>query len=793
MDNSTPPPPQPQSHPIPPEMSIPSTISSILEDPTNSSSIINWSEFIDFNLDLEHFDSTPFNADQQHETTTSVYPSEDLGRVRKRDPRLVCSNFLSGRVPCACPELDEKLEQEEQVALGRPGKKRSRTVRAPAGSTARCQVPGCEADISELKGYHKRHRVCLPCANASDVVLDGESKRYCQQCGKFHVLSDFDEGKRSCRRKLERHNNRRRRKPTDGKGIIEKEDEQTAVAEDASFEDDTGKDSTCLSSENAEKETFLEYEGQVSTLRLAHDSQNIQNNGIATFATSDGTQVEGEKENPKYSHSPSYCDNKSVFSSVCPTGRISFKLYDWNPAEFPRRLRHQIFQWLASMPVELEGYIRPGCTILTVFISMPNFMWVKLSEEPAEYLHNLVVSPGSSLSGRDTFFVYLNNMIFRVIKGGNSIFKVKVKDRAPKLHYVHPTCFEAGQPMEFVACGSNLLQPKLRFLVSFLGKYLAHDFYVSSSCGKTEGDAGSLNHQLLKISVPHTEPDLFGPAFVEVENESGLSNFIPVLIADKEICAEMKIMQRRFDAFLCTKGQQLSASSSCEFCVSRHSEFSELIMDVAWSLKKPVLETMQLPTSSQIKKINNLLNFLIQNESTAILDRVVYYVKALIDDSTFAADISDADMELLWMNLDKARDVLYQKLQVKGHPVKYSRQFVLGGSSFCRSSLDHMPSASSNQGMEVVDKPKLEAKVGLASLEGGTTVPLLTGEVVMHVNDSEGKSCSPSLAKTFFTSQHLICAVTAATVCFGLCTVVFHPEKVGEIATTIQKCLLENS
>lgn len=38
----------------------------------------------------------------------------------------------------------------------------------------------------------------------------------------------------------------------------------------------------------------------------------------------------------------------------------------------------QIFQWLASMPVELEGYIRPGCTILTVFIAMPNFMWMKV-------------------------------------------------------------------------------------------------------------------------------------------------------------------------------------------------------------------------------------------------------------------------------------------------------------------------------------------------------------------------------------------------------------------------------
>lgn len=97
--------------------------------------------------------------------------------------------------------------------------------------------------------------------------------------------------------------------------------------------------------------------------------------------------------------------------------------------------------------------------------------------------------------------------------------------------------------------------------------------------------------------------------------------------------------------------------------------------------------------------------------------------------------------------------------------------------------------------MEVMDKPKLEAKVGLASLEGGATVPLLTGEVVMHVNISErlGTSCTPLLTKTAFTSRPLIFLVTAATVCLGLCAVIFHPVKVGEVATTIRKCLLENS
>ena len=130
----------------------------------------------DLPLSLDHHNYNPNNNPEIIIPQNVEAPSE---KVRKRDPRLTCSNFLAGRVPCACPELDAKLEEE-----GFPGKKRARTVRSAAAGVARCQVPGCEADISELKGYHKRHRVCLACANASTVVLDGEAKRYCQQCGK---------------------------------------------------------------------------------------------------------------------------------------------------------------------------------------------------------------------------------------------------------------------------------------------------------------------------------------------------------------------------------------------------------------------------------------------------------------------------------------------------------------------------------------------------------------------------------------------------------------------------------
>lgn len=63
--------------------------------------------------------------------------------------------------------------------------------------------------------------------------------------GRFHVLSDFDEGKRSCRRKLERHNNRRRRKPTNSKGGIRKESQREIQIEDTNCDGGAGEGIQC--------------------------------------------------------------------------------------------------------------------------------------------------------------------------------------------------------------------------------------------------------------------------------------------------------------------------------------------------------------------------------------------------------------------------------------------------------------------------------------------------------------------------------------------------------------------
>lgn len=781
----------------------------------DTSTVWDWGDLLDFTVDDDlsiswgsaEIDPAPALEDLPED------PNSNSGRVRKRDPRLACTNFLAGHVPCACPEIDERMMELEEEEAGH-GKKRVKTARAPPG-TARCQVPSCRADIKELKGYHRRHRVCLACANASTVFLDGETKRYCQQCGKFHVLSDFDEGKRSCRRKLERHNNRRRRKPINSKGGIRKESQREIQIEDTNCDGGAGEDSIQLSSQLNDKEELPESEGgRISTLSSVPDSQIVHSDGGASLVASGETQMDGRKHDSNNSLSPPNCD-KSAYSSMCPTGRISFKLYDWNPAEFPRRLRHQIFQWLASMPVELEGYIRPGCIILTVFIAMPKFMWMKLLEDPVSYIHDFVVVPGRMLSGRGNILVYLNDMIFRVVKDGTSVIKGKVEMRAPRLHYVHPRYFEAGKPMEFVACGSDLLQPKFRFLVSFSGKYLAYNYYPESSPSQIEGDtATNLDHQLYKIRVPQTEANRFGPAFIEIENESGLSNFLPILIADKEVCAEMNTIQKRYEESFSLQGSHFSSSGSlsdsCEASSLRHKAFSEVILDIAWLLKKPSSENFQqIMTASQIQRFNYLLNFLISIKSTTILEKVSQNLKTLMDNMELHSandGTSDADMRLLKNYMDYARD--RQKIDNSGVLVPRSgrlvqKEDIVSQSQSCFQNVGNLVVPLQCQDTEITVDGRVDVMVGSTSHERSETVPLLSKKAVMKANlikkwprvanfCTSGEVSRSRSSGAFLRFRPVLYVICAAAICLGFCAVLFHPHKVGEFAVTIRRCLFDN-
>ncbi|CAH1432552.1 unnamed protein product [Lactuca virosa] len=66
-----------------------------------------------------------------------------------------------------------------------------------SSQSPRCQVEGCNLDLSSSKDYHRRHRICANHSKSPKVIVAG--------------MEQFDDRKRSCRRRLSAHNARRRR------------------------------------------------------------------------------------------------------------------------------------------------------------------------------------------------------------------------------------------------------------------------------------------------------------------------------------------------------------------------------------------------------------------------------------------------------------------------------------------------------------------------------------------------------------------------------------------------------
>uniref|UniRef100_A0A5B6ZZ84 Squamosa promoter-binding-like protein n=1 Tax=Davidia involucrata TaxID=16924 RepID=A0A5B6ZZ84_DAVIN len=124
-------------------------------------------------------------------------------------------------------EEEEGEEDEDIVGLGfeeDDKKKKATTLSGKKGSSGGgstqpcCQAENCTADMTDAKKYYRRHKVCETHAKAPVVVVAGLRQRFCQQCSRFHELSEFDDAKKSCRRRLTGHNERRRKSSYESHG-----------------------------------------------------------------------------------------------------------------------------------------------------------------------------------------------------------------------------------------------------------------------------------------------------------------------------------------------------------------------------------------------------------------------------------------------------------------------------------------------------------------------------------------------------------------------------------------------
>ncbi|OMP00897.1 Transcription factor, SBP-box [Corchorus olitorius] len=151
--------------------------------------------------------------------TEILQPGTATAELRKKEPVTGNGNgnSMTSKQTAVVNEDEESLQlnlggglNSVEEPVSRPNKK----VRSgsPGGTNyPMCQVDNCKEDLSGAKDYHRRHKVCEVHSKATKAPVGQQMQRFCQQCSRFHPLSEFDEGKRSCRRRLAGHNRRRRK------------------------------------------------------------------------------------------------------------------------------------------------------------------------------------------------------------------------------------------------------------------------------------------------------------------------------------------------------------------------------------------------------------------------------------------------------------------------------------------------------------------------------------------------------------------------------------------------------
>ncbi|XP_056867029.1 squamosa promoter-binding-like protein 11 isoform X2 [Raphanus sativus] len=166
-------------------------------------------------------ESISANSASSSPITRQTKPASESSPCSNIDFVQVKTSSAALEVPAESSDLCLKLgkptysgrdSNDVSTKLLAPCRKKSKSCgQSSSMQVPRCQVDGCELDLSSAKDYHRKHRVCETHSKCPKVTVSGVERRFCQQCSRLHAVSEFDGKKRSCRKRLSHHNARRRK------------------------------------------------------------------------------------------------------------------------------------------------------------------------------------------------------------------------------------------------------------------------------------------------------------------------------------------------------------------------------------------------------------------------------------------------------------------------------------------------------------------------------------------------------------------------------------------------------
>ncbi|GAA0156762.1 hypothetical protein LIER_14174 [Lithospermum erythrorhizon] len=513
-----------------------------------------------------------------------------------------------------------------------------------------CQVEGCRADLSLARDYHRRHKVCDVHSKATSALVGAVMQRFCQQCSRFHPLQEFDEVRRSCRKRLAGHNKRRRKThPENAITGSPQNDEQGSNYLLASLlrilsnihlnnsdqskvhdllshlmknlanstgpgneENLTGAGSQSLLFAGASTETRTkelvsdEHHAAASTSEMREKNElmdgvrniNLQNpsapllnigvgiTGAAPYTEegrtelnyidlnnacddhqdcmenlkSDTLSTRGKVSSttsiqlcrdPQKSNTYQKSENSTSMSLQSPysssgeaqsrTERIVFKLFGKDPKDFPHVLRNQILDWLSRSPTEIESYIRPGCIVLTIYLRMDKSIWEELSSDMTSHLRRLLNSSTHSFWKTGWIYTRVQQSV-AFIYDGQVVLETSLSHashRSYRILSIRPIAVPPSETVQFSVRGLNFSQSRTRLLCAIEGKYLLQENYNESV-----GAASLIEHNLIQsLSFRCTIPNISGRGFIEVEDHSLSNTFFPFIVAENDVCLEIRSLE----------------------------------------------------------------------------------------------------------------------------------------------------------------------------------------------------------------------------------------------------------
>ncbi|KAF2310822.1 hypothetical protein GH714_017456 [Hevea brasiliensis] len=333
-------------------------------------------------------------------------------------------------------------------------------------------------------------------------------------------------------------------------------------------------------------------------------------------------------------HSPSSQNSDAQDRS----GRIIFKLFDKDPSHFPGKLRAQIYNWLSNSPSEMESYIRPGCVVLSVYLSMSSATWDQLERNLLQQVYSLVQDSESDFWRSGRFLLHTSRQLASHKDGNIRLCKSWRTWSSPELISVSPLAVVGGQETSLLLRGRNLTNPGTKIHCTYMGGYTSMDVIGSTSPGAMYDE---INVNGFKIHGASSS--VLGRCFIEVEN-GFKGNSFPVIIANATICKELRLLESEFDEG--AKDSDIISEEQAQ-CLDRprsREEVLHFLNELGWLFQRRKVSSMfKLPDYS-LRRFKFLLIFSVERDYCVLVKTIL---DMLVERNLDMSGLSKESLEML--------------------------------------------------------------------------------------------------------------------------------------------------